>query len=647
MLTAPVSIDAMLERLMKALPSLDRARIKKALSYAREVYGDRPYTLMQNRTLLTHAVDTAETLIEFCPDEDAVIACILQHVLKVPDHVLDSVARDFGRNVRDMVSRIHLLSHLSTSDWRKSVDDRKIMLVSVSDDVRILLLALTIACHGIQNIDDVKSEFRTRLCRQSLQLFAPVAARLGIYAIKYRLERDAFPECYPTDAAHIEGQLKGFHEEHGEFLPKTMESLRRFLSEEGIETEMMAREKQPYSIFQKMHSKSVTGLSKITDLFAIRVIVPTVADCYQVLGLLHRKGTPISHRFKDYISFPKPNGYQSLHTSLIGLPGAPKDVIIEVQIRTRDMHREAEYGVAAHWLYKEEGKSRSVLESARELHMSDVLLRQQSVGSVVQAGEKAQSRLVNDIYVLTPRGDIIELPDSATPLDFAFMLHTDLGLRFKAARVNGHIVPLSHKLENGDVIEILTHKHPRPSLQWTQELVTPSARSKLKTYFFSHNRAQFLEKGRENVNAELLTRGLPVLDNDFTAIGSFDGKSLSVRQPEDLLVKVGMGSVRTSSILRHLPMRVPRKQNPAPAQSSKSSAAAKTKSGKDQIVLFEDKNLQMPYRFAKCCGADSANPRPKDILGIVTRAGVVSIHKEGCGMTKASNKERKVRMRWG
>ncbi len=640
-----VSTDSMLERLQKALPTLDAERTKKALRYAHDVYGDRPYMLMRDRTLLEHAVTIAEQLVEFCPDNDAVIACILQHTLKFPDHALGHLAEEFGRNVRDMVSRIHLLSHLSTSDWRKSVDDMKIMLVSVSDDIRILLIALTIACDGIRHIKEVKPEYRTRLCRQSLQLFAPVAARLGIYAIKYRLERDAFPECYPTDATHIGEQLEDLHKEHGDFLPKTMESLRRFLSGECIETELMAREKQPYSIFQKMHVKSITGLTKITDLFAIRVIVPTVADCYQVLGLLHRIGTPISHRFKDYISFPKPNGYQSLHTSLMGLPDAPKNVIVEIQIRTREMHREAEYGVASHWLYKEDGKSGIVIQSAAsQFHMTDVILRQQSVGSVVQVGEKAQSRLVNDIYVLTPRGDIIELPDSATPLDFAFMLHTDLGLRFKAARVNGHIVPLSHKLENGDVIEIQTHKYPRPSLQWTQELVTPSARAKLKAYFFSHNRAQFLEKGRESVNAELMTRGVSVLDNDYTAIATFDGKSLSVKQREDLLVKVGMGSVKTSSILRHLPMRVPKKQNATPIKSAKSQAA-KQKLQKE-LVLFEDKNLQMPYRFAKCCSVDTASPKPKDILGIVTRVGIVSVHKEGCGMTKAANRERKVKMRW-
>lgn len=640
------AVETMLESMRKAVPALDEARLRKAFLYAQHAYGESMYELMEGITLLEHATKTAEHLAEFCPDEDAIIACVLQHVLRMPDHPLDAIAKEFGRGVRDMVSRIHLLSHLSTSDWRKSIDDMKIMLVSVSDDIRILLIALTITSYATSHIASVKPKYRSRLCRQSLQLFAPVAARLGIYAIKYRLERDAFRECYPTDAEHIAGQLSSLQEEHGSFLEKTVATIKKFLAGEGIHADLMAREKQPYSIFRKMHTKSVTGLQKITDLFAIRVIVPTVPDCYQTLGLLHRIGTPISQRFKDYISFPKPNGYQSLHTSLIGLPNAPKNVIIEVQIRTLEMHREAEYGVAAHWLYKESDKGTNVLRSASHLHMSDVLLKQQSVGSVVETGSKAESRLVNDIYVLTPRGDIIELPEGATPLDFAFMLHTDLGLKFKSARVNGHIVPLAHKLENGDVVEIQTHKHPRPSLQWTQELVTPSARSKLKNYFFSQNRSQFLEKGRENVNAELMTRGLPVLDNDYTTIGTFDGKSLSVRQREDLLVKIGMGSIRTSSILRHLPMSVPRKQNARATKTAKKQTVSKQQKTKGELVLFEDKSLQMPYRFAKCCSVHTASPRPDAILGIVTRAGIVSVHREGCGMTKAANSERKVKMRW-
>lgn len=570
-----------IETIHDLVPGVDTQRVQKALEYADRVYGERVMELLPEITLYEHAVKTAQFLAEFCPDEDAIIAAILQHALKVPDMSVAEIQREFGRSVKDIVSRIHLLSHLYTTDWRKSVQDMKIMLVSVADDVRVLLTALSVACVLLEQLVHVKSEYRMRLCRQSLQLFAPVAARLGIYALKYRLEKSAFPECYPTDAQHIALQLKRLHSEHGQFLERTAEKLKIFLQKQGIDAEVIARQKQPYSIFQKMHSKSVTALEKITDLFAIRVIVKTVPDCYQALGLLHQLATPISHRFKDYISFPKPNGYQSLHTCLIGLPDAPKDVMVEVQIRTVEMNREAEYGIAAHWMYKEPGKNHQILRAVQRRELSDVLLEQQSVDDRSETG--GSTTLVNHMYVLTPQGDIIELPEGGTPLDFAFHVHTDLGLKYKAARVNGSMVPISYKLENGDVVEILTNKYPRPTLQWLEELVTPSGRSKLKAYF----------------------------------------------------VKVGMGSVRTSSVLQTVPPRPTQKKT-----RTKAPAARKDRVG------IEGQTLTMPYRFAKCCSPDSTVPKPEKIMGIVTRNGVVNVHRAGCRMVKASDPERKLKMFW-
>lgn len=631
--TAATGQKRLLE-LKRQLPDADFSRLQRAFDSAAAVYGSRSLELVPDLTLLDHAVETTAFLAEFCRDEDALVACLLQHVLKCPDASLPDIGREYGRAVRDMVSRIHLLSHLYTTDWRKSVDDMKIMLVSVADDVRVLLVALSVSCVMLRHLRQVKPEYRMRLCRQSLQLFAPVAARLGIYALKYRLEMSAFPECYPTDSQHIADQMKTIHSTHGRFLDDTAAALKEFLKKEGITADVMAREKQPYSIFQKMHSKSVTALEKITDLFAIRVVVPELSDCYQTLGHLHRLGTPISHRFKDYISFPKPNGYQSLHTCLLGLPHAPKDVMVEVQIRTQPMHREAEYGIAAHWMYKE--TKAKVLGGATQLQLSDVLLKQHTVGAD-NAACPDDVTLVDHIYVLTPRGDIIELPDGGTPLDFAFVLHTDLGLRFKAARVNGSIVPISYKLENGDVVEVLTHKFPRPALQWMEELVTSSARSKLKAYFASHNRAQFVAKGKEMINAELKSRGEPSLDTELSAVAVQDGRTVPLREREEILLKVGMGSVRTSSVLRGVQ---PRLKQPAKPSKSKKQLTVKDR------VAVKGQQLSMPYRFAKCCSPDTASPKPEKIMGIVTRAGILSVHKDGCHMVKAANPERTLPMHW-
>lgn len=634
---AEFSASETLSILKDLAPDADVARMKKAIMLASTMYGDRRLELIPDVTLFSHAIESTVFLAEFCRDDDALIASIFQHVLKCPDAQLSEIGQQFGRSVRDMVSRIHLLSHLYTTDWRKSVDDMKIMLVSVADDIRVLLVALSVSCVMLRHLKEVKQEYRMRLCRQTLHLFAPVAARLGIYALKYRLESAAFPECYPTDSQHIAQQLRDLQSAHGRFLPDTGQQLKEFLKKEGITAEVKVREKQPYSIFQKMHSKSVSALDKITDLFAIRVVVPELSDCYQALGLLHRLATPISHRFKDYISFPKPNGYQSLHTSLIGLPGVPKDVMVEVQIRTQEMHREAEYGIAAHWFYKEKGKS--VFTSAKQLQLSDVLLKQQTVGTDNGSGRTEEMTLVDHIYVLTPRGDIIELPEGGTPLDFAFVLHTDLGLRFKSARVNGTIVPISYKLENGDVVEVQTHKYPRPALQWMDELVMSSARSKLKTYFFAHNRTQFLSKGKDIVNAELKIRGEPALDAEYSALAMQNGHVASLKDREDLLVKVGMGSVRTSSVLRGVQPRL-RQQTRTKIQKKQKSLPVKDR------VAVKGHQLSMPYRFAKCCNADSPTSRAETIVGIVTRAGTLSVHKEGCHMVKAANPERTMSMHW-
>jgi len=622
--------------LCEQAPSANQKKLLHALEYAERIYGDAAVELMSEVSFLAHAQETTKFLAEFCRDDEALVACILQHALKCPDVSLQDIGKEFGRDVRDMVSRIHLLSHLYTTDWRKSIEDMKIMLVSVADDVRVLLLTLSVASVYLSQLKHVHPDYRMRLCRQSLQLFAPVAARLGIYALKYRLESAAFPEAYPSDAELIAEQLKNLEAEQGAFLSKSASALRTFLREEGIAAEVMSREKQPYSIFQKMHSRSVSALEKINDLFAIRVVVQSIPDCYQALGLLHKFGTPISHRFKDYISFPKPNGYQSLHTCLLNLPHAPKNVIVEVQIRTEEMHREAEYGIAAHWFYKESGKN--VLASVSQMHLADVLMKQQSVGAD-NFGGVDNVTLVNHIYVLTPRGDIIELPEGGTPLDFAFLLHTDLGLKFKAARVNGSIVPISYKLENGDIVEVMTHKYPQPALQWLEELATSSARSKLKAYFFSHNRTQFLSKGRDMVNAELKTRGQPKLDNEYSILAAQDGKKLSVKEREDLIVKVGMGSIRTSSIVRHIASR--------PLDRRRAVATkGVVKPPKTHAICVEGIPLTMPHRFAKCCSADTSTPRAKNIVGIVTRAGVISIHKDACHMATSANPQRMLKVEW-
>jgi GTP pyrophosphokinase len=549
---------------------------------------------------------------------------------------LQELEDEFGPTVRELVSGLHLLFHLNLNDRRRSVDDLRIMMVSVSEDVRVILLKLCLRHYCLEHVDHVHAAHRARTCRESLQLFAPVAARLGIYALKHRMEDRAFPLVYPNDAERILEQLANLHKEHGEFLKDTIRSVQQFLRTHNIHADVRGREKHPYSIFQKMQQKSITNVRQIHDLFAMRVIVPTVADCYQALGLIHTMGTPVSHRFKDYISFPKPNGYQSLHTFMFKLPNVPPSLGIEVQIRTGDMDREAEYGVAAHWNYKE--SSGSVQRALKSAHLKEVLRRQQYLlknEHDAASSDDEMETFADHIYVLTPRGDIIELPDEATPLDFAFAIHTDIGLAFKAARVNGIIVPIAHKLENGDVVEILTHKEPKPTFGWIEEVRTSSARAKLKSYFASADRDKWIAEGRITLNGELRKRRLPPLDTDMTILKTFDGIAQNRHEREDLLAKIGMGAVRTSSIFKHIAIGDEARLPP--------SAKAQRKSRREHIVRVAG-GTPMPLRFAKCCSADKGDFPP--IVGFATRTGNVSVHRATCRMVKGVNPDRKIEVLW-
>lgn len=616
--------------MQRAGRAVSAEKVQTALSFIQSSYGDRllPSSRM---SLYEHACGVLRLFLEFKPDDDAIIGCLLQHVLTIPSISVRQLDQEFGEGVRLIVSRMHLLSHIHSTDRSRSVDDLKVMVISASDEMRVVLLKLCCHAYILEHLDRVDADARMPLVREALTLFAPVAARLGIYSLKYRLEEHAFPAAYPTDYEHICSQLELMHAEHGTFLPGVVAALQSFFVSEGLPVTVMAREKHAYSIFQKMRSKSITGIADINDLIALRIIVPETSDCYQVLGHLHRLAKPVPQRFKDYIAFPKPNGYQSLHTCVIGLPQAPSDLIIEVQIRTSDMHHEAEYGVAAHWMYKEIGSDKT----SHKLALADILHDQHFLE------DTSQGSVVEHIYVLTPKGDVRELPEGSSPLDFAFLIHSDLGLRFKAARVNGLLVSLTHELQNGDVVEILTHKEPRPSLQWLERLATPSARAKLKNYFFSHHRSEFLSRGRDIINADFQHRGMPILDADYSSLKVFDGVPQAMRQREDIIVKVGMGAVKAASLHRHLAA-------PAPTFRRKKSVASPStvRPCDDALILVEGAPVGMPYRFAKCCSANAKELCHPAIVGFITRTGDISVHTEKCRMLKHANRDRIVSVRW-
>lgn len=615
----------------------DEARVHKALRLAQELYGEQVH--WTGETLLQHALGTLEVLAPFEPDEDAVIACILQHALEGKRLSLRELEEQFGPKVRELIGGIHLLTYVSFDRRRNSVEDLRLLLLSVSDDLRIVLITLCTWVYALRFFDHVPPEDGRRMARAILHLYAPVAARLGIYRLKHELEDGAFPILYPDDAAFIAEQIVEMHSRHPHFLERAETLLADFLRSQGIRAEIGGREKQSYSIFLKMNKKSISHVETLYDLFALRVIVSSEEDCYRVLGMLHRLGRPVPNRFKDYISFPKPNGYQSLHTTLAHFGSDLSSLFIEVQIRTEGMDREATYGVAAHWSYKESG---ATLRAMEKVQLHTMLLHQE------QLREGSEAALADHIYVLTPRGDIIELPESATPLDFAFQVHTELGLAFRAARVNGAIVPLNFELQNGDIVEIIRHPTSHASPEWMQLLKMASSRSKLRSYLNTKRRAEYVARGRMLLNEELQKRHLPPLTTDLSLLKHCDGKVLSVEEREDLLMKIGQGSDRMGALLPRLDALREHFQRAAEIARSEEIVAqqrVRTLSSEASCPLVEvDGGVRMPYQYAHCCCPDETPGC--SIHGVVNRSGHVMVHEARCRMLRNANPERRVRVEW-
>lgn len=606
------------------MPASDLERLRRVFQEAVDLYGQQ--THWTGEKLITHCMGVLTMFLSFEPDDEAVIACLLHHVLDTKLWSLDELEKRYGASVRSIVSGVHLLSHVTMKNRRMSLENLRLMFLRVSDDIRIVLLILCDHTYKMEHVDMLPPEARRTICRDALQLFAPVAARLGIYSLKHHLETRAFPMMYPVDSARISEQLAQLHERHGAFLEQASKMLKQFLKEGGVEARVEGREKQPYSIFQKMKGKSVTHVEDVYDLFALRVIVKDEAECYQTLGLLHRIGHPVMGRFKDYIAFPKPNGYQSLHTTLVRLPGVPDNVFIEVQIRTEGMHREADLGIAAHWSYKEGGSAELIMRK-NKLH--------QALSFQQPLEDRVSQSFADHIFALTPNGDIIELPEGSTPLDFAFTVHSMIGLCFKAARVNGVIVPLSYQLENGDIVEILKHREPHPSPNWLYLLKTSAAKSRLKRYLVAQDRPNYVMMGKEALNAELARQHLPSLDPDLSLLREVDGVHLNQSEREDQLMKIGQGAMTAFSFLSHIDAL----KGVLPQQSEQKTVIAS-----ETAIAKVDGNIPMPVRFARCCKPDEG--KRSAIVGVIGRNGEVRVHRTGCKMTRAVNPERRIGVRW-
>jgi GTP pyrophosphokinase len=590
--------------------------------------------LRAGQELLDRSCSATTKLLTLHPDLPTTIASIVQHLPEEQQCSFLDKRSELGRKVRSLLNQLKLVESIRFSMLSQNMHEQQVMLLTIAEDVRAYLLT---ACNRWDDLSKavlLPPQSAQLLSRTVLETYAPIAARFGIYQLKNTLESLAFPILHPTEASEIAAQISAVHHERVQFLAHCQRQLEEVCKQAGLITVVSGREKLPYSAFRKMRERNLSSVSALPDLFAFRIILNEVEDCYLALGAAHKHFRPLLHRFKDYISFPKPNGYRSLHTTVLDIDPQARHIPVEIQIRTHLMHQEADFGIAAHWDYKE---GHIFSPKQRDRWQRQIQEIHRLMGSV--EGDKEQAReldlLSDHIFVLTPRGDVIELPEGATPLDFAFRIHTDIGLTYRAARVNGVIVGIDHQLENGDVVEILTQKDANPSPQWISYVRTSDARLKIRQFFSAQQQNSLLSHGKRLLNEALMQKHLAPLDTELSVLRNIDGRKISMEERESILVKIAKGAERASSVLRRLGLST-KTRHAKPTTTAASRHALKR-------LRFAE-NIELPYRFAKCCDTEAsmkaANPHPPKLVGFITRAGYITVHRQDCHTLQGANLER-------
>ncbi|NLF83665.1 MAG: bifunctional (p)ppGpp synthetase/guanosine-3',5'-bis(diphosphate) 3'-pyrophosphohydrolase [Candidatus Gastranaerophilales bacterium] len=603
----------------------DLKKIKAAFDFAWRLH-DGQYRASEEPYIL-HPLEVACILADLQVDTDTICAALLHDILEDTDTRPEEIAENFGEEVLTLVNGVTKLSKYSFSsrEERQAENFRK-MFLAMADDIRIIFLKLADRLHNMRTLNYMRPEKQREIAQETLEIFAPLANRLGMGLIKAELEdlslRYINPEKY-FEIAQLVAQAKA---ERDNVVRAIIEKIDNSLKNLHIKATITGRAKSYYSIYSKM-SRQQKSYQDLYDVTAVRVIVKTEKECYEVLGLIHSAFKPIPGRFKDYIAMPKNNMYRSLHTSVIGPRGKP----LEVQIRTQEMHEEAEYGLAAHWKYKESGSSVKTSTEEEKFNWLRKLIEYQSdIKDAQEYVDSVKLDLFSDqVFAFTPKGDVIDLPAEATPLDFAYRIHTQVGHRCIGAIVNGRIVPLDTKLNNGDIVEILTGKKENPRLDWINIVASNQAKSRIKLWFKKNLREDHIVQGR-NILEQEFTKA--VVEN-YVREGKIleIAKALNYQSEDDLFAALGYGEISLTKITNRLKV-----SELAPKIRTVKSTDSK-KPGK-VIEGLED----MLHHISRCCSPVPGEP----IIGVVTRSRGVSVHREDCKALKDVNPERLLQIGW-
>lgn len=620
-----VEFKHLIDTIHTYLPQAKCDDVTKAYNLAEEAHKDQ--RRVSGEPYILHPLAVAQILADMKIDTTTITASLLHDVVEDTSYTLEDIKKMFGKEVAFLVDGVTKLSRLNyRTKEDQQLDSMRKMFLAMAKDVRVVVIKLADRLHNMRTLRYMRSDKQKRIAQETLEIFAPLAHRLGIFNIKWELEDLSFRYLEPDKYYDLVDQMKQKRHVREEIVNEAIDVLKKALDEAHIHCEINGRPKHFYSIYKKM-KKDNRDLSQVYDLFAIRVIVDDVKDCYGVLGIVHSLWKPLPYRFKDYIAMPKPNNYQSLHTTVIGTRGQP----VEIQIRTWEMHRIAEYGVAAHWRYKEGNQTANKDAFDEKMGWLRNLLEWQDTSNPKEFVNALKLDAFSDeVFVFSPRGDVIDLPQGSIPIDFAYRIHTDVGHRCVGAKINGKIVPLDYKLKNGDIVEIITSKVGKPSLDWLNIVGSSESRSKIRSWFKKKNREENIAKG-----LDALERECKRLGHDWKAlnVGGRLGrvaKQMNAGSEDDLVAAVGYGGFAVNTVLIKL-LELHKKDLQKQEEKTNSLAALeklKTKkpvkhNGTGILVKGEPGLL---VRLAKCCSPVPGDP----IIGFITRGRGVSVHRADC-----------------
>lgn len=623
-----MGIELLLEKAAGYLKENDLKKIEQAYEFAEKAHHGQ--SRKSGEPYILHPVAVAEILVNMQMDVTSIIAALLHDVVEDTTVSLELLEEKFGSTCAMLVGGLTKLERIQfkSKEEQQNENYRK-MFVAMAQDIRVILIKLADRLHNMRTLKYQSEENQRRIAYETLEIFCPIAHRLGISAIKWEMEDIALRYLNPQQYYRIVNLMQKKRAEREQYIEEVITNIKSKLKEMNIEADISGRPKHLYSIYTKMSSKN-KEFNEIYDLMALRVIVENIKDCYATLGIIHTLWKPMPGRFKDYIAMPKTNMYQSLHTTVIGPKGEP----LEVQIRTWDMHKTSEFGVAAHWAYKEGSVAPSSTFGEKMGWFHEILELQNETTDAAEFMESMKMDFFSDlVFVFTPKGEVIELPKGSGPLDFSYRIHTEVGNRTIGAKVNGRIVPLDHTLKTGDIIEILTSKHSYgPSQDWIKIAQSSHARSKIKQWFKKEKREENIERGREAIEREIKRMGLDpsnfLNDEKLNDVA----KKFTFNDPDDLLAGIGFSGITASQVVNKLTEKYRKEVEEAEKiqltneVKEVKSAPEKERKGYPTNGVRVKGIDNLLVRFARCC-----NPVPGDeIVGYITRGRGVTVHRTDC-----------------